>query len=297
MPGARSVATTRAPAAIAARDATPVPAPTSHTNRPASDTGDAATNTSARCAYTRLGPAAHAAEPTEYAVATESGARSVTPRWCHATAGDHPDVDAHSNVGGVFPPPAIVSVQPLPSSTLGRLGSMCTSPEITNTGGIGSVICDHCVGYSPVFEKNAVDDVTAASFDAKHACVLAFSVNPAMPTSATPERMPTTAIAMMSSIRLKPERSRRFRRTVITTHFALMDPVRGRSKRCPRARPIHRDEYAATIDALPVAVHLHAERRGATRTRRGDVTAACGRARLLRPRPGAAHEEPHNVEA
>jgi hypothetical protein len=59
---ARSAATTgRAPAASAARPATPVPAPRSSTDRPASGTGDAATSAPASRAYICSGPPAHPA--------------------------------------------------------------------------------------------------------------------------------------------------------------------------------------------------------------------------------------------
>ena len=72
MSTARSVATTRAPAASAARDPSPVPLPRSSTDRPRNDTGLKSTSSSASRRYTRVGPSAHAAAPSEYASATGS---------------------------------------------------------------------------------------------------------------------------------------------------------------------------------------------------------------------------------
>src|SRR5262249_53454396 len=67
---AMSDAITRAPAARAAREPTPVPDPRSRTSRPSSGEGLNATSALASGPYTRAGPAAHAAAPAPYASAT-----------------------------------------------------------------------------------------------------------------------------------------------------------------------------------------------------------------------------------
>src|SRR4051812_43401611 len=70
----------------------------------------------------------------------------------------------------------------------------------------GAVSSVKVVGHAGVvwLAYHAADAAVAASFDALHALVPLVLVRPPIPTIATAARMPTTTIAISSSIRVNP---------------------------------------------------------------------------------------------